>query len=280
MSALTGSAELQMIERSDIWAGKQYATADVFYPGSLVELNLTTGLYAPLGVTGAGAVFAGICYKGITTAASGTQRVSLDVTGKLLSAVPVTGTTADTDVGKLVYCTTDNANSDLTLTRAATDSIPVGRVIRWITGTDCDVLLFSLSESMSNHLSGAGRRSIYSGYHEVFTAGFIIGSASTGLKLNGTGRIVAIDAFVVRVPTSNSNTTDIAPLINNTAVTSAVITFLGSANQTLGARVATIVQPTAANVFHDGDVLSWSTTGGSPVTDGALWINAYAEAGL
>ena len=60
--------------------------------------------------------------------------------GIIISSVLVTGTSAITDVMKLVYATDGQT---LTLTRPTT-GLPIGFIRKWVSGTTCDVQLFSL----------------------------------------------------------------------------------------------------------------------------------------
>lgn len=130
-------------------AMKVYATADTFYPGALLGLIRSTGLVEPLAATTnyPSAVFAGFCTAGLTTAASSSDRVSANISGGMITCT-VTGATAQTDFGAEVFCGSDNAN-DSTLTGTATN-FPIGTVVRYISGTTCEVLLYSLGETLRN----------------------------------------------------------------------------------------------------------------------------------
>lgn len=147
--ALSAAANLTITDSGPSQAYQGYATADAFWTGALIELNLSTGLVAPLGVTGApGAVLCGVCEedKNITESST-TKRLDIRVDGPIIEGIAVTGVTADTDVGRTVYCTSDDIGSDATIT-GTSSAIPVGKIVRHVSGTTCDVMLFSLRDAM------------------------------------------------------------------------------------------------------------------------------------
>ena len=147
MTALdTNKLGLQLEARGETESVVQYATADAFYENSLVGIK--DGIVAPLGAqSGPNTRFLGVCTAQESTSANGTKRISVNTSGLRLIKHAVTGASAATDVGKEVYCSTDNT-TDLTLTEAAT-SYPVGRVTRWYSSTLCDVLFYSDRESQA-----------------------------------------------------------------------------------------------------------------------------------
>lgn len=267
---------LELAYRGNTDSVVQYATADTFYKNALVEI--LNGVVSPLGVAGAGAQFLGICINPEVTILNGTRTVGVNVDGAKLIKYAVTGVSAATDVDRQVYATTDDTAS-LTLTRASADCIPVGKVSRWYSSTLCDVQFYTREEAAAVVASGSGRRVVWAGRLSSFINGYLIGSATTGVRLFGSGRISFVDMRVGTVPANDADTTTITLKINDTAVPTFTATYLASANQTLGLEVATITQPanpaTTGNVFHDGDLLQIAATSGTP--DGALDVVIYAD---
>ena len=150
--ALSDDKTHELILLNESEALQVYATADVYYNGALIEMDLATGLVSPLGTATGPSFFYGRCNKKKTVAASSSSKVSLDTRGPVIKNTSVTGVTADTDVGTLVYCTSDDSD-DMTITHA-TGLIPVGRVYRHRSTTYCDVKLFTPSESWAQRFGG------------------------------------------------------------------------------------------------------------------------------
>jgi hypothetical protein len=73
------------------------------------------------------------------TAASPKVKAQLTTGPMVLRNYPVTGTTAITNQFTYVYCT-DNATLDI---NATSNTKPVGHVLKWYTGTTCDVQLYA-----------------------------------------------------------------------------------------------------------------------------------------
>ena len=112
----------------------------VFYRGGFYMLNTTTG-YAAAPADTSGYLWLGICGRQVTgdTGASPVAKVEI-ITGPLiLTYYPVTGASAITNQGTLVYVT-DNA----TLTTSATSNTKaVGYILKWHVSTNCDVYILS-----------------------------------------------------------------------------------------------------------------------------------------
>ncbi len=72
---------------------------------------------------------------------AGTQLVTVDVSGVVLRGVTVTDSTA-TRVGAVVYASDENTFAVV----ATAGANPIGRIIRFITGTTCDIKLFSADQ--------------------------------------------------------------------------------------------------------------------------------------
>lgn len=74
--------------------------------------------------------------------AAGSVKVVIDLEGGIVRKIPVTGAAAETDVGDLVYLATDNL-ADAKL--AANVNTPaIGQIVRFISATEFDVLLFDM----------------------------------------------------------------------------------------------------------------------------------------
>ena len=127
-----------------------YATADEWYENALVGFSPATGLVQPhaTGTVSVPVVPIGICTQRRTIGASSSIRIPVNTEGLLVKNGTVTGASAATNNGRLVYCSTDDLD-DMTLTAVAND-IPIGYISRWVTGTTCDVKLYSYDEQMAN----------------------------------------------------------------------------------------------------------------------------------
>lgn len=135
----------------------------VVYAGGLVAIDSTGYLkpYAaavgeqPLGIMDPTPDPYNLGTSPITGSSTTLIRGTVALEGCILKGVPVTGTSSIADIGKLVYISTDNVKTDLTLTRP-TRGIPVGRVIDWISSTTCDVKMYSQEALDCIALGGAG----------------------------------------------------------------------------------------------------------------------------
>lgn len=111
-----------------------------FYQGSLVGIDISTGLAVKWADT-ANFRFLGVSKTkvlGDTTAANPPE-LRIDGQGIILDSVAVVGVTAITDQGELVYATDDN-----TFTLTPTSNVnAIGWIVRRISGTSCDVQLFT-----------------------------------------------------------------------------------------------------------------------------------------
>lgn len=105
---------------------------DIVYEGSAVTLQTSTGHARPASI--ADTVFAGFAVKQADNSdgAAGAINVQVRTQGKV--KLPVTGVSAVTDVGKKVYLTDDD-----TFTLVAAGGLLIGRVVRWISSTNCIV---------------------------------------------------------------------------------------------------------------------------------------------
>ena len=109
------------------------------YSGSYVCINKATGELV-LAADTVNFEWAGVATQ--TVLGDGTLECTVDISGKTLARVAVTGVTGLANVGDLVYVTDDD-----TLTLTATTNIQaVGVVVRWHSSTTCDVALFAMHE--------------------------------------------------------------------------------------------------------------------------------------
>lgn len=117
--------------------------AVVCYAGSFMGVDMSTGR-AVLWADTANYVWKGLAERGATgnTSASPPVEVEMDVSGQVLKRIAVTGVSAQSHVGDLVYGTDDG-----TLTLTATSNVgPIGEIVRWHTSTTSDVRLFTPQE--------------------------------------------------------------------------------------------------------------------------------------
>ena len=121
----------------------QLTNSQVVFAGALIGIDTSTGLAVEWFDT-ANFIFAGIALRGATgdTTASPVVDVDVNCGGMLLKKSPVTGVTALTNVGDLVFASDDN-----TFDVAATSNVAeVGIITRFYSGPTCDVQLFSLAQ--------------------------------------------------------------------------------------------------------------------------------------
>lgn len=113
--------------------------ATTFYRHSFLMLDTSTG-YINKAADTANFIWRGLCGRQVTGDTSATPNDVEIVTGPLiLNSYAVTGASAVTNQGTLVYATDDQT---LTLTPTA-NTKAVGEVVKWLTGTSCDVLIYA-----------------------------------------------------------------------------------------------------------------------------------------
>lgn len=123
--------------------------SDTVWPNTLVALDPSDGMLKPWADT-AGFLFRGLALDGQTTSkevsgdgtATPENHMRVNQEGLILRDVPVAGTSALTNHGDKVYCSTDNPNDDLSTTATANVKA-IGEVLRWKAGTTCDVQLYT-----------------------------------------------------------------------------------------------------------------------------------------
>jgi len=107
------------------------------YEGSCIEL--ASGLAQPYDGTGTSG-FGGFALRGIVSTASGGEKVRVVSQGVV--TLDVVGATA-ASVGVLAYASDDN-----TFTMTLLDNLPIGKVLRHVTGTTCQV--YFSADAVSN----------------------------------------------------------------------------------------------------------------------------------
>lgn len=217
------------------------------YAGSLVSMERASGHIIPLDSNG-GQDFVGVCQEKVT--GDGTKTALISTESFVLQNVSVTGASADTDARKLVYATSDN---DLTLNRPSTNAIPVGRVLKYISGTNCDVRIFGFHDA-SNFTSKGKRRLSLGQLPLTSSAGDVI----TELPLIGSGKIskmyITCDGDGAGAGANVTWKGQLGPAGSRVDIT-------GLSQQILLADASTqgkilIATATGANEFDEGDVFS------------------------
>ena len=176
-------------------------SAEEYYVGSSVGLDLSTGRAVCISTSGTEHVrFIGWAEARVT--GDGTNTVAVRCDGAVVERVSVTGASAATDVGRLVYMTDDQT---FTLTRAAADAVPVGVISRWHSGTTADVLSLTFGESLA--LDSARPRETrllgVVGFNSIVADDIVCSQ-----QLWGHGRIVGFHSYPVRkAPTGTSGAT-------------------------------------------------------------------------
>jgi hypothetical protein len=217
-----------------------------------------------------GSIPFGRCQKGGTgaTAANPIPRATSDLEAHILKAVAVTGVTALTDVGKVVYMTDDNT---LTLTRP-TYGLPVGHIIAWRATTSCDVLFWGVIGTDILALAGAAQeRWLLAVVTGIAAAG---ADVATGIVAPYHGKINAVYGIVSAALVGAGADLSYNLEIGGTNVTGGVVQVL-LADATGTKKAGTAV--TAANVFHEGDLIDVEVAVATASTGGLVMIFAEVE---
>ncbi|MGE0431117.1 MAG: hypothetical protein AB7K09_15325 [Planctomycetota bacterium] len=172
-----------------------------YYAGSAVGLKLSTGRAVCVSTSSTEHVrFVGWCEQRVS--GDGTNTVAVRCDGAVIERATVTGASAATDVGQLVYMTDDQT---FTLTRPSADAVPVGIVSRWHSGTTCDVLSLTIGESLA--LDSARPRET----RMLGTVGLnsiALNDVVCSQQLWGHGRIVGFHSYPARkAPAATSGAT-------------------------------------------------------------------------
>lgn len=259
--------------------------AVTIYFGTFVAMELSSGFAIPwTGAAGELLLGRALATADPTTAAAGTQgafvlgatgstpvpEITVAAESEILQKVSVTGATAITDLGKSVYASDDNV---LTLTRPTRGGNPVGVVLRYISSTDCDVLVYSTSERLA--LTGSGSKELlYLGAYDADTVEN--GDLRTGIPLPFRGRILTVFAMVDKVIAGVGGTSLINLEIDTVNVTGGVVTVSTAAGGTKGTKLAGTAV-TAANTFTEGSVLDVEAASTTDMTAGSFDLYAEVE---
>ena len=247
-------------------------TATAIYKGALIGLVVGTGTVTNYN-DAAGHLLIGIA-DNTCTAAQATAGFKLQVrtiTSAVFSAT-VTGATAATDNGKEIYATDESV---YTMTRPADDALPVGIILYWVTSTTCHVLVFGVTESAVLALAGGSKRTIHLGaWSTEALAPVAATNILTGRTLWGHGLITKFYAIASGFDTSYLTGLQVLNLeIEGTNVTGGALSleFTGIDTQADMALIKSATAITAANEFHDGDLLDIELA-----TDGVAFTVAAA----
>jgi hypothetical protein len=231
------------------------------YAGSFVSLDLATGHLIPVDANGSQR-FVGIAQEKVV--GDGSLDCLVDIRGVSLHMVAVTGVTAITDIGKLVYATTDN---DLTITKPATNALPVGKISTYWTGTSVDVDFFPFENSP---MSGKGYRREYLG---SFPLSASAGDVLTDIPLLGSGNIKKLLIVLDGDGAGAGANVTWKLQLGAVDVTGATQQISLADAQTQGKVLSALA--TGANSFDDGDVLSIIATVATAFTAG--FANVYID---
>lgn len=146
--ALTAPVFYSMRERNP-FAVNSYIVqnGETIYHGALVgveTVGVTTGRLVNWNSSSGDLRFKGIAIPNAASVVgtSGTVRCPVNEGGPVLESVAVTGATAQQNVGDSVYASDEN-----TFTRTATANVgAIGEITRYISGTTCDVQLYTPQE--------------------------------------------------------------------------------------------------------------------------------------
>lgn len=104
---------------------------DIIYAGAAVGESSSTGTGRPLV---AADTFLGFCTEQCDNSAGAASAKNIKVLQKGVVKLPVTSVSSTADVGDAVY-----ASDDDTFTKASTGNTQIGKIVRWISGTTCEV---------------------------------------------------------------------------------------------------------------------------------------------
>lgn len=175
--------------------------------------------------------------------------------GYRIPSYPVTGASAITDAGELVYPTD---NQKLTLTRPSVGS-PCGRVVRWLSSTNCEIQMFTFMEAL-NFSNAPERQDILLGtWESIAFEGTSALELITDLPFKTHGKIVDFFVIVNFDSTSAAGAQTFTLDIGATPVTGASIALDKDDGQ---GTIVSSTAITAANEFNRGDTLTLHMAGG------------------
>lgn len=209
------------------------------------------------------------------TGASPVPEGTISLPEEILINVPVAGVSAQSNVGAPVFLATDNLSADLTLTRPAR-GIPIGKVVRWYSGTKCDVLRYSAAELDAISFGGNGadaKMVAYLAFGDVATVDLTIVTP----PYRGKIRSISFTTFKAWT-TGASGSFTIQPKISGTLTTGGVATVntTGGTGGTAG-DVCAGTAITALNTFSESDTLKLALTLTSTFTAGSGIVNVVFD---
>lgn len=208
------------------------------------------------------------------TAATPIRDAGISIEGAVLENVSVAGATVVTDsVGRVVYFNDTDNPEDLTLTRP-TRGVPIGLVLRFLTGDNCDVLLFSLETIFTIGMGGSGQELLYLGSFDAATVA--AGNLRTGIPMPFHGRFLTLAAMVDVAIAGAGGTALINLETDAVDVTGGVVTVSTAAGGVKGTRLAGTAI-TAANFFSEGSLLDVEAATVTAMTAGRFDLYAEVE---
>lgn len=288
MAALTTNANRVNLGPVDGTMGLTPTVSTEYFAGSIVGINKQTGRAVKwVDASNAGVVFQGIMPQYINVDASGNDTTrATQVTGvvpailpvypmfqRMAQNLPVAGVTAVTDHLAPVFCLTDNAKEDLTLTAPADDRAPVGIVWKFRSTGYADVLFFAPMEAVLFTLIGVYDEWI----HGTAVAGFSTGVTYAKVSQGRSGEITNVLLYTATptVTTGGSATLQVNVNGGDDLFASADVVLKAAVDGKGEVFVSDEAVVTTGNrhIFHDGDTVNVIVAdGGTPFAAGTFMI--------
>lgn len=218
-----------------------------------------------------GPIAAGENYgTGLGSSTAPTPQASISCPDHVRYGVVVTGATAATDNGTLVYLADDQS---FTFTRN-TRGLPVGFVQRWITSTTCDVYVFGVSTLAAVALGGCGAALVHLGNFDA--PNLTTATDCVIATIPGRYRVRSIYATVAK--TLAGGTSIVITFKQNTTAftTGGVLTLTTNAAGATNVAATTITQD-STTIFSESDVLRGTVAvTGTYTADTGGNFNVYA----
>jgi len=253
--ALSAAAQITT-HGADSYGEFVVTSGSTLYKGALVGMVQGTGTIQGYDDAAGHIPIGYMSGPGNSVVGDGTLKAQVNLRGDVLKSQTVTGAAAATDNFAELYATDDNT---FTLTRPADDAAVVGIVLFWRTGTTCDILLLNVHASVALGLAGGNKRRIHIGsVSSAALEGTSAVNLLTSYVLWGHGLIVDFIAIADGFDASYAAGTQTVNLeLAGTNLTGGVLTLdatgIDSAADKALVKSATAI--TAANEFHDGDVM-------------------------
>lgn len=229
------------------------------YQGALVALEFGTGTIDNLNDE-PGHVYIGRAQPSAASVTGDGSSVTCPVLldgAQLLPSATVTGASAATDNLEPVYATDEDT---LTLSRPADDAAVVGVVLRHVSGTSCDVLMFDILSSVILGLAGGNKRREFLGsIHTTQLESSAAATLITGITMPAHGRFVGFEAQICGFDAGYTAGSQVINLeIGGTNVSGSSLTINKDDMDALSATaalVATSAISDSTNEFHEGDLV-------------------------